>query len=170
MGPLRSSTVDQHDYDLCACDSSCINDNFTLVLGSLLYLYLHFQDVKIASLLDSGSTTNLMSFALYNRLPNSVKSALKEFSLDKLELANGSFITMLGTARVKVYVPRLHIHLYVVFHVLEQTSQPVILGTQFLAQSGISLGFSDPGKCSDVVYHNNYKVVSRSTIVLSPRI
>lgn len=91
MGPLRSSTVDQHDYDLCACDSSCINDNFTPVLGSLLYLYLHFQDVKIASLLDSGSTTNLMSFALYNRLPNSVKSALKEFSLDKLELANGSF-------------------------------------------------------------------------------
>lgn len=77
MGPLRSSTVDQHDYDLCASDSTCINDNSTAVLGSLLYLYLHFQDVKIAALLDSVSTTNLMSFALYNRLPNSVKSAFK---------------------------------------------------------------------------------------------
>lgn len=86
-----------------------------------------------------------MSYALYNRLPNSVISALKEFSFDKLELANGSFITMLGTARVKVYVPRLHKYMYVVFHVLEQTSQPVILGTQFLTQSGISFDFSDPG-------------------------
>lgn len=55
MGPLRSSTGDQHDYDLCASDSTCINDNFTPVLGSLLYLYLHFQDVKIAALLDSGT-------------------------------------------------------------------------------------------------------------------
>lgn len=139
MGPLRSSTVDQHDYDLCASDSTCINANFTRVFGSLLYLYLHFHDVKIAALLDSGSTTNLMAFALYNRLPNSVISALKEFSFDKLELANGSFITMLCTARVKVYVPQLHKYMYVVFHVLEQTSQPVILDTQFLAQSGISL-------------------------------
>lgn len=78
---------------------------------------------------------------------NSVKSALKEFSFDKLELANGSFITMLGTARVKVYVPRLHKYMYVVFHVLEHKFQPVIRGTQFLAQSGISLDFSDPGKC-----------------------
>lgn len=108
-----------------------------------------------------------MSYALYNRLPNSVISALKEFSFDKLEIANGSFITMLGTAMVKVYVSRLHKYMYVVFHALEQTSQPVILGTQFLTQSGISFDFSDPGKYSDVVYHNNYKVVSRSTIVLS---
>lgn len=167
MGQLRSSTVEQHDYDLSASESTCINDTFTRVFDSLLYLYIHFQDVKIAALFDSGSTTNL-SFALYNRLPNSVISALKEFSFDKLELANGSFVTMLGTARVKVYVPRLHKYMYVVFHVLEQTSQPVILGTQFLAQSGISLYFSDPGKCADDVYQNNYKVVSRSTIVLSP--
>lgn len=60
-----------------------------------------------------------------------MKSALKEFSFDKLELANGSFITMLGTARVKVYVPRLHKYMYVVFHVLEHKFQPVIRGTQF---------------------------------------
>lgn len=83
-----------------------------------------------------------VSFALYNRLPNSVKSALKEFSFDKLELANGSFITMLGTARVKVYVPRLHKYLYVVFHVLEQTSQPVILGTQFLTLVNVQMLFT----------------------------
>jgi hypothetical protein len=168
MGPQHSSTVDKHDYNLCANVSTCIDDSYTPVLGSLLYLYLHFQDVKIAALLDSGSTTNLMSVSLYNRLPKSVKSELKELSFDKLELANGSCITMLGTARVKVYVPRLHKCMHVVFHVLEQTSQPVILGTQFLALSGISLDFSDPGKCSDVVYHKNYKVVSRTTIVLSP--
>lgn len=93
MGPLRSSTVDQHDYDLSASNSTCINDNFTPIISSLLYLYLHFQDLKIAALFDSGSTTNLMSFALYNRLPNSVKSALKELSFDKIELANGSFIS-----------------------------------------------------------------------------
>lgn len=130
-------------------------------------MYLHFQDVKVAALFDSGSTTNLMSFALYNRLPNSVKFALKEFSFDKLQLVNGSFITVLGTARVRVYVLLLHKYMYVVFHALEQTSQPAILGTQFLAQSGILLDFSDPGKCSDVVYHNNYKVVSRNTFVLS---
>lgn len=109
-----------------------------------------------------------MFFALYNRLPNSVKFALKEFSFDKLELVNGSFITVLGTARVRVYVLLLHKYMFVVFHVLEQTSQPAILGTQFLAQSGILLDFSDPGKCSDVVYHNNYNVVSRNTFVLSP--
>ena len=85
-----------------------------------------------------------------------------------LELANGSFVTMIGTARVTLYVPRLSKTMHVVFHVLEQTSQPVILGTHFLAQSGISLDFSDPGKCSDIVCHRNYKVTSRTSIVLSP--
>ena len=90
-----------------------------------------------------------------------VKSNLQPLSFDKLELANGSFVTMIGTARVTLYVPRLSKTMHVVFHVLEQTSQPVILGTHFLAQSGISLDFSDPGKCSDIVCHRNYKVISK---------
>lgn len=137
-------------------------------VGYLLYLFLHFNDFKVAALLDSGSTTNLMSFSLYSHLPKSVKSALRPLSFDKLELANGSLITMLGTTRVKLYVPRLHKHMHVVFHVLEQTSQPVILGTHFLAQSGISLSFSEPGKCSDIIYHRNYKVINKTAIVLSP--
>lgn len=68
-----------------------------------------------------------MSFSLYSHLPNSVKSALRPLSFDKLQLANGSLITMFGTTRVKLYVPRLHKHMHVVFHVLGQTSQPVIL-------------------------------------------
>jgi hypothetical protein len=53
-------------------------------------LYLHFQDVKIVTLFDTDSTTNLMSVILYNRLPKSVESALKELSFYKLELASGS--------------------------------------------------------------------------------
>jgi hypothetical protein len=126
VGPQHSSTVDTL-YNLCDSGSTCIDDSYTPLFGSLLYLYLHFQDVKIVALLDSGCTTNLMSVTLYNRLPKSVKSALKELSFNKLELANGSSITMLGTARVNVYVPRLHKYMHVLFHVLEQTSQPVIL-------------------------------------------
>lgn len=154
----------------CDLDDSC-NQNFLSdsdPVGYLLYLFLHFNDFKVAALLDSGSTTNLMSFSLYSHLPQSVKSALRPLSFDKLELANGSLITMLGTTRVKLYMPRLHKHMHVVFHVLEQTSQPVILGTHFLAQSGISLSFSEPGKCSDIIYHRNYKVINKTAIVLSP--
>lgn len=155
---------------MSVCNSNAITDHTECspIIGGLLYLFLHFKDVKIAALLDSGSTTNLMSYSLYSRLPNSVKSNLQPLSFDKLELANGSFVTMIGTARVTLYVPRLSKTMHVVFHVLEQTSQPVILGTHFLAQSGISLDFSDPGKCSDIVCHRNYKVISRTSIVLSP--
>ena len=107
-----------------------------------------------------------MSYSLYSRLPNSVKSSLQPLSFDKLELANGSFVTMIGTARVTLYVPRLGKTMHVVFHVLEQKYQPVILGTHFLAQSGISLDFSDPGKCSDIVCHRNYKVKQESSLVI----
>ena len=71
---------------------------------------------------------------------------------------------MIGTERVTLFVPRLSKIMHFIFHVLEQTSQPVILGTQ----SGISLDFSDPGKCSDIVCHRNYKVTCRTSIVLSP--
>lgn len=77
---------------------------------------------------------------------------------------------MLGTTRVKGNVPRLHIYMYVVCcfsctgtDISACHSRHTVFGT-----SGISLNFSDPGKCSDVIYQNNYKVVSRSTIVLSP--
>ena len=83
------------------CYSNAITDHteYSPIIGGLLYFFLHFKDVKIAALLDSGSTTNLMSYSLYSRLPNSVKSNLQTLSFNKLEFANGSFVTMIGTAR-----------------------------------------------------------------------
>lgn len=119
----------------------------------------------MAALFDSGSTTNLMSFALYNPLPNSVKSALKEFSFDKLELANGFFFyysawyskgKSVCSSITQIYVCRFS-----------------CTGTDISAcHSGHTVfgtvRYSDPRICSDVVYHNNYKVVSRNTFVLSP--
>lgn len=111
MGPLHLSNSDKNSNDLYTCMSVCNSNAITdhtecsPITGGLLYLFLHFKDVKIAALLDSGSTTNLMSYSLYSRLPNSVKSNLQPLSFDKLELANGSFVTMIGTARVTCIYP-----------------------------------------------------------------
>ena len=65
IGPLHLSNSDKNSNDLYTCMSVCNSNAITdhtecsPIIGGLLFLFLHFKDVKIAALLDSGSTTNL---------------------------------------------------------------------------------------------------------------
>lgn len=47
MGPLRSSTVDQHDYDLCASDYTCINDILHVILVVYCICIYIFKMLKL---------------------------------------------------------------------------------------------------------------------------
>ena len=59
--------------------------------------------------------------------------------------------------------------MHVVFHVLEQMNLSLSFWINIcLAQSGFSLDFSDLCKCSDIVYHRNYNVKSRTSESVSP--
>lgn len=67
----------------CDLDDSC-NQNLlsdSEPVGYLLYLFLHFNDFKVAALLDSGSTTNLMSFSLYSHCHNQLNLLCDHYHL-----------------------------------------------------------------------------------------
>ena len=92
MRPLHVSNSDKNSNDLytCSCMSECNSNAITdhtdcsPIIGGLLILFFHFKDDKIAELLDSDSTTNLITFSLYSRLPNSVKFNLQQLFFDKI--------------------------------------------------------------------------------------
>lgn len=93
-------TCQLHTYDLDdSSNQNKIHCPILIVILFTLFVFTFFMILELQLDYTWNKTTNIMYFSWCNHLPISVKSALKPLSFDKLELANGSSITMLGTTR-----------------------------------------------------------------------
>ncbi|CAC5415602.1 unnamed protein product [Mytilus coruscus] len=96
------------------------------------------DNIEIAALIDSGSSINVISQQLFNSLPEHYRNSFKSAN-EKILLANNASINIVGTARIKIKVPtgKHWLHVYI----LSQTSNPLILGTNYLFTNKIVLDF-----------------------------
>ncbi|CAC5382309.1 unnamed protein product [Mytilus coruscus] len=87
------------------------------------------DNVDIAALIDTGSSINIMSAALYKSFPRHVKSDISRFT-EPIKLANGQLIFVEGTSSVTIKTNQgLH---EVKVYILSTTSHPLILGKGLL--------------------------------------
>ncbi|CAC5388073.1 unnamed protein product [Mytilus coruscus] len=96
------------------------------------------DNIEIAALIDSGSSINVISQQLFNSLPEHYRNSFKSAN-EKILFANNASINIVGTARIKIKVPtgKHWLHVYI----LSQTSNPLILGTNYLFTNKIVLDF-----------------------------
>ena len=120
---------------------------------------MKFGSVRVAALLDTGSSINLMSHKLFNRIPSKLKSQINDLDKDSLILANNAKIDILGTSNIHMMVNGEKHTIFV--YVLEQTSNPLLLGTQYLKDNKICLDF---GNLSIGSKQANVRSINRITI------
>ena len=127
--------------------------------STFLYLPVKFNNIRVAALLDTGSSINLMSSDLFYSISKQLKSELNVYDRQSLLLANDQKIDILGTATVEFAVRNSRDSIFV--YILESTSNPLILGTQYLKENNIVLDFS----CLSVGSNEaNVRSVERITI------
>jgi len=142
-------------------DTDCTSaDETTKDFYKFLYLPVQIANFKISALIDTGSSINVISSQFFNSLPDSVKSNFIDTN-NRITLANNQTITIHGTASVKISVPQgKH---WIPVYILEQTSHPLILGTNYMLSKNIVLDFSDFS-----VQSKHFKITTRSPISVSP--
>ena len=139
---FSSSLSDQSDSDVS--DDTCSNFDFSDKCNlnrqngsKFIYMPVEFNSLKVAALVDSGSSINIMSDQLHYSLPHKCKSELNFEAKDSIKLANDQPFQVEGTAHVKMFSQgEKHT---ILIYILKQTSHPFILGTSYLIQNKISL-------------------------------
>ena len=135
------------------------SDNAASNKSSFLYLPVKFQTLRVAALLDTGSSINLISSELFNDIPIKLKSEINTFDLSTLVLANDQRIDIDGTATVTMKTSN-ESHTIPVY-ILKHTSNPLILGTQYLLENKTILDF---GSLSVGSTQANVRALDRITI------
>lgn len=95
---------------------------------------------KIAALIDTGSSINVISQQLFNSIPETHKSWINS-TIEKIVLANNKSVNIVGVSRIKIKIPQgKH---WVLVHMFSQTTDPLLLGTDYLFSKKIVLDFSN---------------------------
>ncbi|CAG2248036.1 unnamed protein product [Mytilus edulis] len=126
-------------------------------LWALYPLALNILNLKIAALVDTGSSINVISQQLFNSIPETHKSWVNSTS-EKIVLANNQSVNIIGVSRIKIQIPQgKH---WILVHVFSQTSHPLLLGTDYLVSKKIMLDFSKLTVCSRFCKVKNQKRLS----------
>jgi hypothetical protein len=107
---------------------------------SFLYIPVQFDQMRVAALIDTGSSICVLSKDLYNQLPERFRLSFEQVNQD-IRLANNRTVEVFGLAKILVEVPQEKREIDV--YILPFTSHPLILVTGFLKNNNIVLDFSD---------------------------
>ena len=141
-------------------------EGLDIVEPTFLYLNVQLYGNKIAALLDTGSSVNIMSNSLFQRLPDKCKSGLTPCVDKFLQLANGKSVDIVGTAKVQVQASCFHSKSIISVYVLNNTSHPFILGTDYLISEGLVLDFNKLTTYRNATRHSKVRI--RDTITVPP--
>jgi regulatory protein YycI of two-component signal transduction system YycFG len=72
---------------------------------SLLYIPVQFDQMRVAALIDTGSSICVLSKDLYNQLPERFKLSFEQVNQD-IRLASNSNVEVFGLAKILVEVPQ----------------------------------------------------------------
>ena len=138
--PSSSETTDTDQNHTCTLNSG----------SSFLYTTVHFNKLKISALIDTGSSVNIISEELYKSLPNSTKSDITVNIKDAI---------VIGTAMIKMTISGVHQN--IMCYILKMSSNPIILGTEYLTENKVILDFSNK---TPVLLNSNIYCTKRTTI------
>ena len=128
--------------------------------SGFMYLPVNFSTTQISALLDTGSTINLMSHELFDRLPANNKVHV-DYCHESIVLANNQHISIDYVAQVKGVINGRQQSFNV--YVLKDTAHPLILGTEYMRNNGVTLNFDTIS-----VNSTSATVRSRKKILLEP--
>ena len=115
--------------------------------------------MKVLALIDTGSSVNIISEELYKSLPNSKKTDITVNIKDAIVLANNQKIDVIGTAMIKMTISGVYLN--IMCYILKMSSNPIILGTEYLTENNIILDFSNK---TPVSLNSNIYCTKRTTI------
>lgn len=105
-----------------------------------LYINVFFNDRKVAALLDSGSSINIMSKTLFDSIHEQHKLSFERLQCSEIRLANNETIRVSGVATIELDIEAQGAHCIDVY-ILPVTSHPLILGTDYLKKNKVLLDF-----------------------------
>lgn len=105
-----------------------------------MYIPVYFGDLKIAGLVDTGSSINVISKTLYNTISDKHKLSFEQLSDSEIRLANDGTIKVNGIAKIQVTINQNQEVMET--YILTSTSHPLIIGTEYLREHNIVLDFS----------------------------
>ena len=149
------------------CDNDTGADNVDMDNNHGQFSHFFFMPVnigymKVSALLDSGSSINLISRYLFDKIPQYCKGVVNTSTQETMTLANNQVVNVEGHAKVKVIVPNKGKHTIQVY-IIDQVSHPLILGTTYLKSNNIILDFSDRS-----VKSSKFNVKCKQTTVVLP--
>jgi hypothetical protein len=97
--------------------------------------------LKVSALIDTGSSVNIISEEFYKSLPNSKKSDITVNIKDAIVLANNQKIDVIGTAMIKMTISGVHQN--IMSYILKMSSNPIILGTEYLTENKVIFDYSN---------------------------
>ena len=96
--------------------------------GEFMYMPVNIKGMQVAALLDTGSSINIISKSLFDKLPHNGKFNFRSGSEQTVNLANNQSVCIFGTASILVQTPcssRVH---SISVYILNIASHALILG------------------------------------------
>ena len=106
-----------------------------------MYITVLFGDLRIAALVDTGSSINVISKSLYDSISDRHKLYFEQLSESEIRLANNDKIRINGISKLQATIHQKNE--IIETYIIPKTSHPLILGTEYLRENKIVLDFSD---------------------------
>lgn len=91
----------------CVNSVSDVNicDSVDETVGDFMYMDVIIKGTKVTALLDTGSSINIISKSLYEKLPSQNKSSFRSCGEQTVKLTNNQFVRVFGTASILMQAP-----------------------------------------------------------------
>lgn len=137
----ESSDIHSNDCSGSVSSDSYVHTNISEPTSNpFLYLPVKFQGIEVHSLLDTGCSINVISETLFNSLPHSCRSEIDQTAGHIVQLADSKNVSVIGTSIVRASIPQGPCSFQV--YILPHTSNPLILGTEFMHRHKFVLDFA----------------------------
>lgn len=154
----RSRATERQDH--VSANSSTVSSTMTSDNQNFMYLHVGFSSKQISALLDTGSSINLMSQELFDSISTKHKLQVERCD-ESIVLANNQTIAINCVAEISAVISGQQQSFTA--YVLQGTSHPLILGTEYMRTHGVTLNFD---KMS--VHASSAVVRSKKKIILQP--
>jgi predicted aspartyl protease len=109
--------------------------------AKFLYIPVLFGELKLAALVDTGSSINVLSKSMYDSISDRHKLRFDRTCDSEIRLASDDKIRIHGIAKLQAIIHSQHE--VIEAYILPTPSHPLILGTEYLKANSIVLDFSD---------------------------
>lgn len=134
-GEPQSANISDRENVFCESVHSDESECDENIPGEFMYMPVNIKGMQVTALLDTGSSINIISKSLYDKLSLKSKSNFRTCSEQSVKLANNQSVCVFGTASISVQTPcssRVH---SIFVYILDCASHPLILGTCYFFQN-----------------------------------